>query len=351
MVVCIYKESGKGCRDRVTHSSTTDSTPHHYRHHSHLTFTPSTPYPTFSTTMKIFVTGATGLVGSALIPKLVAVGHTVTGLARSPASLAKLESFGAKGVQGDISNVEVAANAAYSADVVIHLAFDHAKAFSGNFFEACADDRAIIKAICDSLVTSSSGKAGSKTFFIASGTLGVQGSNETDEPHRDPAFPRYQSTDLAFSYAPQLRVVQVRLAPITYGPERPHDFIGMQVSAAKEKGYVAFTEEGVWSTCDVKDSAECYALAVEKLGELPNPVTLHAIAEGRVALKEVAQTLAEKLGVETKLIKKEELGVELGFVGMLLGMSNSANSEWTRKTLGWTPKEKGLVEQLKKYSY
>lgn len=300
--------------------------------------------------MKIFVTGSTGLVGTALIPKLVAAGHTVVGLTRSQSSIANLEALGAKGVHGTISDLDVCAAAARDADVVAHLAFDHDLAFSGNFPAACEKDRAVIKAMCDALVASSTSTT--KTFIVASGTLGLLGSDEFSEPHKSPQMPRYQSTDLVFSYVPKgLRAIQIRLAPVTYGPEKLHDFIKLQLDKVKANGYAAYIDSpNAWSTCHVNDMADLYTLVIAADG-LPNPCTLHGVAEEGVPLKDVTDLLARKVSLETKVIPKEKIMEEYGFVGMLMTLANKASSNWTREKTGWKPKEQGLLAQMETYSY
>ncbi|EPQ50868.1 NAD P-binding protein [Gloeophyllum trabeum ATCC 11539] len=301
--------------------------------------------------MKVFVTGAAGHVGSALIPKLVASGHQVTGLIRSPSSIAKLESLGAKPVQGDLTDLETIAKASKDADIVVHLAFDHGMAFGGDFAGACEKDRKVIEAICNALLSSNSGGE-KKRFILASGTLGLPpGGNEESEGHRSPQLPRHLSTDLAFSYAPKgLSVIALRLAPVTYGPAEPHSFLKQQIAQIEEKGYVAYPDsDNAWGACTIEDVADLFLRAVEIApGKLPNPATLHGLAES-VPLKDVAEVLGRRLGKETKVIPKEKLAEELGFVGVLQSMAYQASAEWTKEQTGWKPKGKRLLEQLELY--
>lgn len=299
---------------------------------------------------KIFMTGASGALGASLVPKLAAAGYAITGIGRSEASVKKIESLakGVKAIKGDITDLEICTKAASEADIVIHLAFDHGQAFSGDFRGACMKDKAVTEAVCSGLTQS--GNAKGKTLMYASGTLGLIGPTEKDESHRNPHMPRYEAGDLAKTYISKgLQVVCLRLAPITYSTEKPHDFIGLQIGAAKTAGYVAYTDKHAWSACSYDDCAECIQLALKVVKELPNPVNLHLIAEEGVSHKEVAETLASKMHLSAKEIEESELA-QLGLIGALMGMANPANADYTKKLTGWKPKDAGLICQLKAYS-
>lgn len=301
--------------------------------------------------VQILVTGASGALGTTLVPKLVAAGHTVTGLGRSDASITKIQSLasGIKAIKGDITDLDICTKAAAEADIVIHLAFDHQQAFSGDFVGACKKDKAVTEAICNGMTQS--GNAKGKLFMFASGTLGLTAPSETSEPHRSPHLPRYEAGDLAATYTSKgLHVVCLRLAPITYSEEKPHDFINMQIAAAKSSGYVAYADNHAWSACSYDDCAECITLAVKAADKLPNPVNLHLIAEEGVPHKLVAETLAKKIGSSAKRIEEAELA-PMGFLGMLLSLAKPATAEYTKQVTGWQPKAAGLIAQLKTYEF
>lgn len=296
--------------------------------------------------MKVFVTGATGLVGSALIPKLQAAGHSVIALVRNPS--AQLESAGVKTVKGTITDLEVCEKAAKDADAVCHLAFDHHQAFTGDFAGACEKDRAVIKAMCDGLVASSSQ---TKVFVATAGTLGLTGPTEKDEPFKSPEMPRYMSTDLAFSYISKgIRAVEIRLAPITYGPDYPHDFIKQPIAKYKEIGHIIYPEGKAWSACHVQDAAELYVAAVSK-ADLPNPTVFHAIAEDSVLMSDIAEVLSRKLSLPTQKVEVESLPQQLGMFGVFMSHANPATSNVTRELAEWKPKGKKLLAQLGEYDY
>jgi nucleoside-diphosphate-sugar epimerase len=298
--------------------------------------------------MHVFVTGATGGMGSTLIPKLLSLGHTVSGLARSSTSASKVTSLGAKAVIGDLIDLDTIAQAASDADMVIHMGFDHGQAFSGDFIGACKKDVSVIDVIGRSLTAK--GVQG-KTLLFASGTLGLEGDDEHSSAHRSPHMPRYESTDAAFSFVPKgLHVVQLRLAPITYGPVKPHDFIAMWAGESKKAGHVSYTEQGAWAACSYDAAADGIVAAIGRLDVLANPVSLHLVHETGIPFKEVADKLATKLDVPTKKIDREELS-QLGFLGNLMGLAKPVKADYTYEVTGWRPQEAGLVAQLDKWTF
>lgn len=298
--------------------------------------------------MHVFVTGATGVVGKALIPKLLAKGHVVSGLGRSQASLDKLSGWGVKPIQGAVTDVDVMKNAAKDADAVIHLAFDHDKAFAGGIVQACEDDRAAITAMCDGLLEGSSKH---KVFMYSSGVIGSP--TEKDEPAPNPHWPRHRSTELMHTYAPKgVRQVIVRLAAVTFGPDSPHPFISGPISHYKEAGYVAYPEGGVWAALDVNEAVDVFVLALDN-DKLPNPVNLHATGTEPVPMKDAAEALGKKLGLPAKELPSKEVAANFGLLGGIMAMAGSsrASNEWTKEVLGWDPKGKDLIQQIGEWSY
>lgn len=296
--------------------------------------------------MHVFVTGATGTVGKALIPKLLAKGHTVSGLGRSQTSLDKLSGWGVKPIQGTILDVDILKSSAKDADAVIHLAFDHEKAFAGGIIQACEEDRAAITAINDGLLEGSSRH---KIFMYSSGVLGTP--TEKDESPAVPHWPRYKSTELMQTYAPKgVRQVVVRLAAVTFGPASPHPFISGPIGKYKEFGYVAYPEGGVWPALDVQEAVDVFVLALDN-DKLPNPVNLHAIGTEAVPMKDVAEALGKKLGLPAKATPKQELAANFGVVGGIMTMAGPSSNEWTKEVLGWNPQGKDLIQQIGEWSY
>ena len=294
--------------------------------------------------MHVFVTG----MGSALIPKLLSAGHTVSGLARSDSSAAKVTSLGATPVKGDLTDLSAISAAAAQADAVVHLGFDHGQAFSGDMVGACSKDKAVIGAIGDALT--SSGGSG-KTLLFAAGVLGLQGDDEKAEPHRSEHMPRYQSSDAAVSYVPKgLRVVELRLAPVTYNLDRPHDFIGMWIGESIKAGYVPYLDGSAWAACTYEEAANGMVAAIAKRDDLPNPVNLHLVRDNGVPLKDIAETLSNKLGKPAKAVGQADLG-QFGFLGSLMMFGKPVKADYTYRVTGWTPKDQGLLRALDGYTY
>lgn len=299
---------------------------------------------------KVFVTGGSGLVGSSVIPALVAAGHTVTALARSPDNTSKLQAMGAQTVAGDLENLQVMHDACINADAAIHLAFNHEIAFTGDYPKAAEMDRAAIKTMCDALLEGSKGET--RTFINTSGTLGLVGSDEMSDNIKNEAFPRYKSEELTMSYASKaLRSFNVRLPPIVHGPAKEHPFITAPINTAKKVGYSPYVGEGQnhWSACHVEDAAQLYVLALDKPAQ--GGVALHAIGEEAISTKEIAEFIAKKLGVPTKSITSEEAQESMGFVGFIFGMGHGVIAKHTREWTGWQPTHPGLFDTVDKYNF
>ena len=288
--------------------------------------------------MKVFVTGGTGLIGSRLIPRLIASGHTVTCLARSDKSASAAKALGAVPVMGDRLDLKVLAQAAGEADAVVHLAFDHDR--FDDYDKVCEEDRTIITAMCDALGSTN------KPFVLASGTLGTDGDTEECEVNRAGKMTRWKSDDLAYSYLDKgVKAMVVRICPVAHTEDRQHPFIAIQIAVAKKLGKVAYVKEGqnVWPAAYVDDVAEVFALTLEK-GEAGK--NYHAVVEEGVSTRDIAQTIAERLSLPTESITAEEALSRFGFIGALLNMDNKTSSALTQERLGWTPKGRGLIDEI-----
>lgn len=304
--------------------------------------------------MHVFVTGASGLVGSALIPQLAAAGHVVTALARSSKSAEAIKSNGASDViLGSVDDTEVLRNGASKADAVIHLAFNHDMMLQpGGAAKACESDRTAISALCDALLAQGSPSNGKPRVYVGtSGTLGNLGPDEMSGKFEDEHLPRYLSDNLTHSYSDKgLQTTIVRLPPVVHGPSHEHPFIAGQIATAKQHGYAAYIGDGasVWPSVHVKDAAALFVLALDKA---PNKSNLHAVAEEGVSKLEIAQKIASSLGLEAKSIKSEDAHAHFGFLGHILLADNRSTAKLTKEWLGWQPKEYGLIKELDGYTY
>jgi nucleoside-diphosphate-sugar epimerase len=283
--------------------------------------------------MRVFVTGATGFVGSAVVQELLAHGHQVLGLSRSDAGAAQLEAAGAEVVRGVLEDTDVLARAAASADGVIHTAFNHD--FS-KFAENCELDRRAIEALGEGAV----GKpllVTSGTARLAPGRLAV----ETDIPAEGVGgYPRVSESTAAGLLVKSVKASTVRLAPSTHGPG-DHGFVPMLIDIARRTGVSAYIDAGEnrWSGVHRLDAAKVYRLAIERGagGE-----RYHAVADEGVPFREIAAAIGRGLGLPVESRPAEHFG----WFAMFAGMDAATSSAWTRETLGWTPTEAGLLEDI-----
>lgn len=298
--------------------------------------------------MKVFITGATGLIGSVVSRHLLKANHTVLGLARNDEAVKKLTSLGIEPIRGDLFTLDVLTSTAKQVDAVIHCGYDHAAAFKGKTVEACVTDRNAISALCDGLVESSKGTQGeTKKVFLNSGFL--LGNNEEDEwstQYENTHMPREEADKLVNSYGKKgIKAVNMRLSPVTYGTPNPHPFISGQVAEAKKIGKVRYVESGenIWSVCDVESAAELYVLALTS--DIPQGACLNLVT-AEYTTKEIAVHIAKKMGLEATSMTKEE-AMKLGFVGMVLTIGKHVTTDLTKKWTGWEPKpQEGFWEHV-----
>ena len=297
--------------------------------------------------MRVFVTGASGWIGSAVVPELLAHGHSVVGLARSDASAAALEQAGAEVVRGGIDDLDVLRDAAAASDGVIHLAFKHDIAFSGDYAGAATADSAAIEILGSAL------EGTGKPFFIASGVLGLtapgQVATETDGHDIDPSAvgpaARALNAELALSFAERgVRSGTVRLAPTVHG-EGDEGFMASIVGVAKEKGVSAYVGDGSnrWPAVHRSDAARLYRLALE---QAPAGSTLHAVAEEGVSFRDIAEATGRRLDVPVTSIDPADAAAHFGWLGGFIGLDSRASSAATRELLGWQPAGPSLIDDL-----
>jgi nucleoside-diphosphate-sugar epimerase len=301
--------------------------------------------------MRVFVTGASGFIGAAVLPELTAAGHRVTGLARSDASAAAIEAAGAEAVRGDIEDLDVLKRAAAAADGVIHLAFQHDKAFSGRFADAVETDRRAIEAFGDALAGTG------KPLLIASGTIATEaGRTATEHDHPEPAAgpgegpaARIDNARLAIALADRgVRSAVVRL-PIVHG-EGDHGFLATLIGIARAKGASGHIGAGAnrWSSVHRHDAALLFRLALE---QAPAGSTLHAVSDEGVPLRVIAEVVGRHLDLPVVSVPAEDAAGHFGWLAAFLDADRPASNALTRELLGWEPTAPGLVEDLEKGHY
>jgi nucleoside-diphosphate-sugar epimerase len=295
--------------------------------------------------MRVFVTGASGWIGSAVVPELIGAGHEVLGLARSDASATALEAAGASVHRGDLNAVESLRSGARQSDGVIHLAYVHD--FS-QFDENARIDLRAIQAMSGEL------EGTGKPLVIASGTgLLAPGRVATERDTAGPDHPlRARAVNEEFTLAlaeKGIRSASVRLAPTVHG-DGDHGFIAMVVNIAREKGVSAYVGDGShrWPGVHRLDAAHLFRLALENA---PAGTVLHAISDEGVPLKAVAEVIGRHLEVPATSIPAEEATAHFGWLGGLLSADIPASSTLTRELMNWQPVQPGLLEDLEKGHY
>ncbi|MDT0448244.1 SDR family oxidoreductase [Streptomyces hesseae] len=306
--------------------------------------------------MRVFVTGASGWIGSAVVPELIGAGHQVVGLARSDASAAALTAAGAEVRRGTLDDLHGLRSAAAESDGVIHLAFKHDIAFSGDFAGAVEADRRAVEAFGAALAGSG------RPFVLASGLLGVtpgRVSTEKDghDTAPDPAAHdngglqgRHAVAELALSLASRgVRACVLRLPPTVYGAG-DHGFMAALVGIAREKRVSGYIGDGAarWPAVHRLDAAHLFRLALEKA---PDGSTLHAVADEAVPLRAVAEVAGRHLGLPVASIAPEDAAAHFGWLASFLALDSPASSALTRELLGWRPTRPGLVDDLEKGHY
>jgi nucleoside-diphosphate-sugar epimerase len=304
--------------------------------------------------MRVFVTGASGWIGSAVVPELIGTGHQVVGLARSDASAAALAATGAEVLRGSIDDLDILRDAAAASDGVIHLAFKHDLVYSGRFEDAADADRRAVETFGEALAGSD------RPFVIASGTAGlVPGRVATEEDghgtagaERLPAGPRIRrgTAELTRSLASRgVRSSILRLPPTVHG-DGDNGFMAAIVGFARQKGVSGYLGDGSnrWPAVHRFDAAHLFRLALENA---PAGSTLHAVADEGVPIRAVAEVIGRHLEVPVAAIAPEDAAEHFTWLAGFIALDTPASSTLTRQLLGWQPTQPGLLDDLDKGHY
>ncbi len=289
--------------------------------------------------MRVFITGASGFIGTPLTAELIAAGHRVIGLARSQSAADALAAAGADVHRGSIADVESLRRGVAKADAVVHLAFIHD--FS-KFHENCEIDRRAIEAMGDEL-------AGSDRPFVVTAGIGARTpgrhTTENDVHGSSAEFPRNASEEAADAVAARAaRVCVVRL-PQVHNPLRA-GLITFLIAIAKQQGFAAYVGDGAnrWPAVHVLNAAYLYRLALETRAEAGT--RYHAIAEEGVPLRDIAEAIGRRAGVPVKSMAPEDAASYFGWMASLASADIPASSALTRERLGWNPAGPGLIADL-----
>ncbi len=292
--------------------------------------------------MRVFVTGGSGWIGSAVVPELLDAGHEVVGLARSHESADALAALGAIVRRGELEDLESLRDGASEADGVIHLGFVHD--FS-EFESSVRIDLAAVETLGAAL------EGSDRPFVIASGVLGMAGdavATEVDLP--DPSWPRAAAARTTLEYSERgVRSSVVRLPPSVHG-DGDHGFVPTLIGIARQRGVSAYVGDGAnrWSAVHRLDAARVFRLGLE---EAPPGSVLHAIGDEGVPTRTIAEVIGRHLDLPVTSIAPEDAGAHFDWMGLFFAMDGSASSATTRTLLGWEPKEPGLVDDLEQGHY
>jgi nucleoside-diphosphate-sugar epimerase len=290
--------------------------------------------------MRVFVTGATGFIGSAVVKELIAAGHQVLGLCRSSEKAAALSAAGAEVYRGSIEDLNSIKQGAARSDGVIHLAFNHD--FS-RFVANCEDDRRVIKVLGSALAGSD------RPLIITSGTgmantVPGQPAMEDGAMVRSETNPRAASEEAGNALAADGANVSVVRLPQIHDTVR-QGLVSYAIAIARDKGVYAYIGEGRnrWPAAHVLDTARLYRLAIEKA--VPG-AKYHAVAEEGVSARDIAEAVGRRLKIPVKSIAANEAQAHFGWLAHFAALDLPASSAHTRKTLGWEPKGPGLIADL-----
>jgi nucleoside-diphosphate-sugar epimerase len=296
--------------------------------------------------MRVFVTGASGHIASAIIPELITVGHDVVGLARSESAAAAVTALGATPRRGDLDDLDVLRESAADADGVIHLAFKHEQMRSGDYAAAVAADLAVVHALGDALAGTS------KPLVAASGTLMLAhlGRLGTEQDVGAPGG-RTENENAVVGLADRgVRSSAVRIPPITHSTLDRHGFARTLIAIAERTGVAGYAGDGGnrWPAGHTIDVGRlfCRALEYAQAG-----TRWHAVGDEGIPMREIARSIGDHLGLPSASIPADRLEGHFGFLAMVVSLDNPTSNAITRRMLGWEPEHPGLLADFEAGDY
>ena len=297
--------------------------------------------------MKIFITGASGYIGSAVVRELLEAGHNVIGLARSDAAAESLAAIGADVHRGDLNDLEILRSGAAASDGVIHLAFNNLSETT-DFAAACRADLAAVKTIGSELENSG------KPFVVTAGTLALSflGHLGTENDIiTDLSVPRIASENATIEFAKRgVRSSVIRLAPSVHSKWDKHGFIPGLIKIARKNGMSAYIGDGMnrWPAVHLLDAARLFRLAAEAA---PAGSRLHGAGEDGIPFRNIAEAIGSQLNLPVVSIDVKDAVKHFGFLSAMVSRDNPVSSELTRKLLGWKPNGPTLITDIEQGSY
>jgi nucleoside-diphosphate-sugar epimerase len=291
--------------------------------------------------MRVFVTGATGHLGSAVVPELLSAGHEVVGLARSEASATALKGLGVEARLGDLDDLDGLRDAASAADGVIHLAFKHDGMMAGDYAGAVAHDLTVVRALGEAL-------AGTGKPLVSTGGTGLSATpgRVRTEDEVLPSGPRVDAENTVIAFAENgVRSSVVRLPPVVHSTLDHQGFVPMLIGIARATGVSGYLGDGAnrWPAGHTLDAGRVYRLALEKA---PAGSRLAVVGDEGIPFRTIAETIGRHVGIPTAVIPAEQAGSHFGFLASLVGLDLPASSAITRQVLGWQPTHPGLIADL-----
>ena len=295
--------------------------------------------------MRIFVTGATGFIGTELVKELIQAGHQVRGLARSEASAEQLKAAGVEVHRGSLQDLDSLRSGATGMDVVVNLAFNHDD--MSKFAQNGEDERKAIEALGSVLAPGTLLVVTSGTGLVSGGPGQVR--RESDPPLSNAAIPRQPEETARAEAERGVRVGIVRLPQVH--DTRKQGLVPFLTETARQKGISAYVGDGAnrWPAAPLPDVAHLYRLVVEQTG--PGVTVYHAVQEEGVTLRDMAETIGKGLQVPVVSLDQEKAAEHFGWLTHFVTLDMPASSEWTRKTMNWNPSGPGLIEDLTNMKY